>query len=133
ASARRTHGLFAVALFDLDGLKDVNDTHGHQAGDFILRSFADRLSRRVRASDTVARLGGDEFAALLSPIDTPHPDLGRDLVRTVEGPVTFEGASISLRASAGMALFGDDGSDPESLVARADERLYEDKRSRRGA
>ena len=132
AAARRTSGRFALALFDLDGLKTVNDTLGHQAGDFFIRSFAERLSLRVRASDTVARLGGDEFGALLSPVDAPGLGLGRELVRQVEGPITFEGTALDLKASAGIALFDADGADPEALVARADERLYEDKRARKG-
>jgi diguanylate cyclase (GGDEF)-like protein len=133
AGAKRTGSRFALALFDLDGLKDVNDSHGHQAGDFFIRSFAERLARRVRASDTVARLGGDEFGVLLSPLETGEASLGRDLVRNIEGPVVFEGTALDLRASAGVALFDDDGADPETLVARADERLYEDKRARKGA
>jgi diguanylate cyclase (GGDEF)-like protein len=133
ASAGRTSSRFALALFDLDGLKQVNDSLGHQAGDFFIRSFAERLARRIRASDTVARLGGDEFGVLLSPIDTAQQEFGRELVSQVEGPITFEGAQLELRTSTGVALFDADGADPETLVARADERLYENKRSRKGA
>jgi len=133
AVAKRTNSRFALALFDLDGLKTVNDEYGHQAGDFFIRSFAERLSQRVRISDTVARVGGDEFAVLLTPVDTSSATLGRDLVRNVEGVLTFEGTPLDLRASAGVALFDDDGTDPETLVARADERLYQDKRARKGA
>jgi diguanylate cyclase (GGDEF)-like protein len=133
AVAKRTKSRFALALFDLDGLKSVNDVHGHLAGDFFIRSFAERLSKRIRAGDTVARLGGDEFGVLLTPFETDAPSLGRDLASHVEGPIRFEGADLNLLASAGVAVFDVDGADPEALVARADERLYEDKRARKGA
>jgi diguanylate cyclase (GGDEF)-like protein len=134
AQAHRTQGRVGLALFDLDGLKAVNDTHGHQAGDFFIRSFAERLARRVRESDTVARLGGDEFGVVFVPTDhrTDLQDLGRQWADESGGTVDFQGAALALKASTGVAVFADDGADPETLVARADERLYQDKRARKG-
>ena len=133
AQAHRSQGRVGLALFDLDGLKAVNDVHGHQAGDFFIRSFAERLVRRVRESDTVARLGGDEFGVVFVPTDerADYQDLGRQWADESGGTVEFQGTELDLKASAGVAVFADDGADPEALVARADERLYQDKRSRK--
>lgn len=104
AQARRTPSRLDVALFDLDGLMHVHDTYGHPAGDLFIRSYAERLSQRVRETDTVARLGGDEFGVLF-PLSGDLPadlHLGRQWADEVEGPVAigtlnsrFEGVPTS--------------------------------------
>jgi diguanylate cyclase (GGDEF)-like protein len=134
STSRRLGTPTGLVLFDLDGLKFVNDTYGHQAGDFFLRSFAERVCGRIRETDTLARLGGDEFGvvlALLADSDTAHR-LGTDLARHAEGPLEFESVNLALRTSVGTAVAPDDGGSAEELIARADARLYAHKRQRKG-
>lgn len=133
AHIRRSGGRLGVALFDLDGLKAVNDTLGHQAGDVYIRTFAQRLAQRVRETDTLARLGGDEFAVLF-PIQEELENpliLGRAWADAAGGPVGLDQGEVPMSASAGVAVYCDDALDIESLLAKADERMYADKKNRR--
>jgi diguanylate cyclase (GGDEF)-like protein len=131
-SATRSQEWPAVLYLDLDGFKPVNDTHGHEAGDQLLRTMADRLQNCLRTGDTAARLGGDEFAVLLEgPLD--EEDVGRvvDRIRLHLGaPVDLGGGRIvSVGTSIGIAT-GDAGTrDADSLIKRADVAMYSAKRS----
>jgi diguanylate cyclase (GGDEF)-like protein len=115
-----------LVLCDLDGLKAINDRHGHPVGDLALRAFVDLVTGNLRAYDVVGRIGGDEFALILpgAAPDAVAQILGR-LATTIQGgpPGVAE-----VRASFGTAWFPDDGSTRDELVAAADLRLYEDKR-----
>ncbi len=119
-----------VLLFDLDGLKQINDELGHAAGDdAIIRAVA-ALECAVRGTDIVARFGGDELAVLL-------PEVGEESVRQVAERFRAQVESHDvrgrpLRISVGWAYAGRRGMDAETLMAFADSRLYADKRSRRG-
>jgi diguanylate cyclase (GGDEF)-like protein len=133
ALARRRSSLMAILNVDLDGLKPINDTHGHRAGDAALREAAARIRRASRQSDTVARLGGDEFGVIL-------PDVGgRDgvvrhmerLSQEIRQPFAFEEKPLPLDASIGAAVFPDDGEDVEILIEQADRSMYAVKRSRK--
>jgi diguanylate cyclase (GGDEF)-like protein len=120
-----TTGL-ALVLCDMDNLKVVNDTHGHEAGDRALCTLADALRTELRRSDEAYRLGGDEFAVILpgaSRLDAEH------VMRRLRQAVTSSSAPplTAIEASFGVAVF-EPGDDPERLVARADEGLYEVKR-----
>ena len=134
ALARRQKRPMGIALLDMDGLKSINDHHGHRAGDAALRALATRLQKATRASDTVARLGGDEFGVLLSTVQDPEAaaEVGRKISRQVEGPFEFEGRAYPLGASVGLAVYPDEGLEPEGLMALADERMYAAKRTRKG-
>ena len=116
-----------LVLCDLDGLKAINDRHGHPVGDAALRAFVDLVSTNLRAYDVVGRIGGDEFALILpgATADAVERILCR-LTTTIEGgpPGVAE-----VRASFGTAWFPDDGATRDEHVAVADGRLYEDKRS----
>jgi diguanylate cyclase (GGDEF)-like protein/PAS domain S-box-containing protein len=116
----------AVVLFiDLDGLKAINDQHGHQAGDAAIRSMADVLRKTFRDADILARLGGDEFVALAADCADPAPPL-----RRMEALLKAE----NLSASVGYSHF--DPAQPESvetLVKRADEAMYVEKQKRKAA
>jgi len=129
ARARRGGNPFAVLLFDLDGFKAVNDTWGHAAGDRVLAAVADRARKCVRASDTVGRLGGDEFLAILPETAAGGAlEVADKLREALREPYPLEGATASLGASVGVALFPEQGDDPESVQRAAYAALYEAKR-----
>jgi diguanylate cyclase (GGDEF)-like protein len=135
ARVRREGGRGALLMLDLDDFKAVNDAHGHAAGDELLRAVARRLTRAVRATDTVARLGGDEFALVVAPLaslDGLRAVLDR-LRQELARPVTVEGRRLVAGATIGIALFPDDGDEPDPLIRRADGALYRGKAKGRGA
>jgi diguanylate cyclase (GGDEF)-like protein len=127
-------GPVAVLYVDLDGFKDVNDTHGHQAGDLVLSTVAQRLSGAVRATDLVVRLGGDEFV-LLCP-DLPEAGaikLAERVLGDVAQPIRYGGQALDIGASVGIAAYGSDTPAHDSDVLRtADMAMYEAKRQGRG-
>ncbi len=128
--AERTHSDVSLILIDVDGLKLVNDTHGHIAGDTALRALSALLERESRASDIVARYGGDEFAVILPGVDEPGAIVYARRIVTVINESTFDlhGESVRLPSiSWGMASLATDGDRAVSLVAAADERMYRDK------
>lgn len=122
----------AVAYFDLDHFKEINDRLGHAVGDAVLIEVARRLSTAVRASDLVARMGGDEFAVLLEPVNglDGANQSARRLVEAVEQPFAYGARGIPIGVSVGTALAG---SDNDASLAEADMRLYRDKADRRPA
>ncbi|HJV91646.1 MAG TPA: sensor domain-containing diguanylate cyclase [Holophagaceae bacterium] len=132
AQARRTGHRVGVVLLDMDGLKALNDAHGHRAGDAALRALGQRLRQVVRETDLAARLGGDEFAVLLAPLaDREAAErVALKFADQVKGPLAFEGKSLPVMASVGVAVFPEDGADPESLLQSADEAMYAFKRAR---
>jgi diguanylate cyclase (GGDEF)-like protein len=126
ALARRMQSRFAVLYLDLDGFKPINDTHGHAAGDQVLVWVGQTLRRVARESDFVARLGGDEFAVLQRGID--HYDqavaLAQRLADALSQPWTLGKLRVQVGASIGIALYPEHGSDPEALLAAADQAMY---------
>lgn len=119
-----------VLMIDMDGLKSINDNHGHLAGDAVLIEFANRIRSAARQSDTVARLGGDEFAIILDPVE-PKSGVLTAMDRLTEqliAPFTFEDRSYALQASIGAAEFPTDGDDISTLIETADQRMYAQKR-----
>src|SRR3954453_6827047 len=122
----------AVLYLDLDGFKPVNDTFGHEAGDVLLRTVADRLRGCLRPADTAARLGGDEFVVLLNgPIDRFGVDRVIDRVRAqLDVPVLLgDGVVTTVGASIGVALGDHTTPDADTLVRHADIAMYAAKRS----
>ena len=132
--AQRTAVGFALLLLDLDYLKEINDTLGHQAGDLLLRQTARRLRAQVRRSDVLARLGGDEFAVIFeqtaAPIDVTL--LAERLVAALSQPFHVAGAQAHIGTSIGIATFPEDARDGDQLRARADLALYGAKGAGRG-
>ena len=126
---------FALVLMDLDHFKTLNDTHGHAAGDAMLREVAVRLNAATRAEDTIARTGGDEFVLLL-----PHfadaerlKRLGQRIVASIEQPFDFNGTICRISVSLGGALSTDYPClDWAAMQAAADDALYRAKRAGRG-
>jgi diguanylate cyclase (GGDEF)-like protein/PAS domain S-box-containing protein len=120
----------ALVMIDLDGFKGINDTYGHQAGDEVLRTVGDRLSKSLRASDTVARLGGDEFGVLLvgDVSGSGIQSIISKLSGKVGEPVVVGGDSVVLGLSVGVAMFPSDGATYADLAAVADREMYAAKR-----
>lgn len=123
---------FAVMLVDVDDLKVLNDRHGHQAGSSAIQIVANALRRVVRASDCVARFGGDEFVIILKDADRAGAQIVMNRLRSAleEAPLPTA-PDLRVTVSVGVALFGEDGTTSEELLAAADEAMYADKRSRK--
>ena len=120
----------AVIYIDLDGFKEVNDAHGHAAGDEVLINTATRLARQVRPTDLVARLGGDEFVVLAASVldELAAVSLAQRLVAAIShDTLVASGAIASVSASAGVTIWGPDDAFDET-VAVADSLMYEAKR-----
>lgn len=130
ARADRHGRRFALLMFDLDGFKAVNDTHGHAAGDRVLSMVGSRAARSMRASDVVGRLGGDEFMALL-PEATAEGALAvaEKLRIALSQPYSFGRRTARVSSSIGIAFYPEHGRDAELLQRAADAALYEAKRS----
>jgi len=128
ARTRRQGTPLVLMLLDLDKFKAINDTHGHPAGDAVLRAFAARLGSCVRDVDSVARLGGDEFAVLVE--DAASPDaaeaIAKKLIAAMEAPVEAEGHALQVATSIGIAYTTQVAS-ARALIALADKALYDAK------
>ncbi len=129
---RRKHG--AVLFIDLDGFKAINDTFGHDCGDTYIRRIAARLIETVRESDTVARFGGDEFVILLHDLDTDAAGAQRDAARVAEkiseslkAGVELLGDMHEVRCSIGVSIFRGAATEPEQVLAQADQAMYRAK------
>ena len=133
----RHGGIFALVFLDLDHFKSINDTHGHDAGDLLLKTVAHRLQGALRASDTVCRLGGDEFVLLLQDLDgvqDVHKLVPKVLDQVAQPCRLGEGADapvVNVGCSMGVAIFPDHGRDPQTLLLHADQAMYAAKRSGR--
>lgn len=129
---RRNDGL-ALLFIDLDGFKNVNDTHGHAIGDLALQAVASLLQRCVRSSDSVGRWGGDEFAIVLdgARLPTDAALVGERIVAAMAEPLVIEGRQLTLAASIGIAVYPDAGSDAAGLLRSADAAMYEVKEAGR--
>jgi diguanylate cyclase (GGDEF)-like protein/PAS domain S-box-containing protein len=139
AFARACRSKYSIAVFfiDLDGFKPINDTHGHTAGDEVLRATAERLSATVRTSDTVGRLGGDEFLVILEKAGTVDnvTQVAHRIIEAVAEPIEVPGTTVSVRPSIGIALTEQpdaSGSAPDRMLDAADKAMYVAKRERRG-
>jgi diguanylate cyclase (GGDEF)-like protein len=128
----RPHGDVGIVFCDLDGFKQINDTHGHGAGDEVLRQVAARLAASMREGGVLARLSGDEFVILLPDLaddDDAHHVVGR-LSAALADPLHVHGRTLHVSASIGLAIRASDTLDADSLLGEADAEMYEQKRTR---
>ena len=128
--ATRHGNTLAILFIDIDGFKDVNDTHGHLAGDQLLAQIARALKESVRAEDTVARLGGDEFAILMPRLDKSRDvtHLASKVLKAIAQPFRIDGGEVAVSASIGVALSSDSGNDSARLVKCADMAMFRAKK-----
>jgi diguanylate cyclase (GGDEF)-like protein len=119
----------ALVYIDLDGFKPINDTHGHFAGDKVLKITAQRLREVLRHTDVAARLGGDEFALILHGVQKRSDiDLALSkMLHTLSIPIDVEGREVRVHASAGVAIFPQDTRDLQALCRLADNAMYQAK------
>ena len=132
--AMESGSMVGLLLIDLDHFKHVNDSLGHAAGDYLLKTFGQRLRSSVRGTDVVARLGGDEFAVILEGVQAQDDLLrvGEAILSRLQSPIRFDGRVISAGASIGGALFPHDAANANELFKSADTALYALKASGRG-
>ena len=134
AAARRTQDHVAVMLLDLDHFKPINDTHGHEAGDQVLKAVAARLKNCVRKADTVARVGGDEFVVMLPMRDAQHASrVAESILAALAEPFPVGTNQFRLGVSIGISVFPDDAAEKDDLLKFADRAMYAVKASGRNA
>lgn len=129
AQAQRDRDKVNLLFLDLDNFKDVNDTQGHDVGDILLRSVAERLSTCMRDSDVLARLGGDEFVVVCPSVATQEnvAAVVQRILAVFTKPFDIEGRQIYTSASIGIAVYPDDSQDASSLFRCADTAMYQAK------
>lgn len=129
ANAETGHAIALLAI-DLDRFKEINDTHGHAAGDLVLKTLADRVRAELAADQFAARLGGDEFVVLASVATRAEAlALSHRLSNRMSQPIAFEASKLSCGTSIGIALYPDDAGTPTALMNNADLAMYRAKRS----
>jgi diguanylate cyclase (GGDEF)-like protein/PAS domain S-box-containing protein len=133
AQAQRDFQKLAILMLDLDEFKKVNDTHGHNIGDQLLKGVANRLLNMFRKGDTIARWGGDEFILLLPEIRQAEvaKNVAERILHSFNKPFEFDRLKIAITASIGVAIFSDDGDDADTLIKNADIAMYHAKDSGR--
>jgi diguanylate cyclase len=134
AQAERHKWRLAVMFIDLDNFKVINDTHGHDVGDLVLSTVAERLNSQVRSGDTVCRRSGDEFLLLmLEAKDSDNAALfAEKLIERLADPWQNDQVRLSVRASVGISMYPEDGQTAPLLLKCADLAMYAAKRQKKG-
>ncbi|MCW9025751.1 MAG: EAL domain-containing protein, partial [Thiovulaceae bacterium] len=130
ANQKKDKKIVAICLMDLDGFKDVNDSLGHDAGDYVLVAVSRRIENIIRPEDTLARLGGDEFVIVLTDIDTSEhaAKVLQRILNSVASQYSYKHKLInSISASIGVSIYPEDDSDDDTLIRHADQAMYKAK------
>lgn len=131
-SSHRNQSGFSLIFFDLDHFKQINDVHGHAAGDEVLKEVAQRTGQLIREKDTLSRLGGDEFVLLLNDIEVDNiRSRLLQILKAVTKPYQFKKQNLSVSASFGIAIYPSDGENFEELLKNADTAMYAAKENGR--
>ena len=133
AESERSNAAFALVMMDIDHFKVINDTHGHEAGDYVLQEIGQCLQERLRVTDFVGRLGGEEFGLILRDV---QPEAAYELIeelrqRIANRKLRLGNADMAVTASFGMAQWPEDGRQADTLFSVADQHLYRGKRAGR--
>lgn len=133
ARSRRTRRPMALMFLDVDHFKRINDTHGHAAGDAVLKEFSSRLRNCLRATDTVARLAGDEFVVILEGLNANEEAsrAAEKIGAMLRTPIDAGHVALNVTSSIGVAFFNGGDAVPEAIIAKADAALYKAKRAGR--
>lgn len=133
--AQRNHKHVALMFIDLDHFKNINDTLGHELGDYLLKEAATRLTKCLRKSDTVGRLGGDEFLVIVPNLDNPlqAKNIANKVLDVLSQPFNLRGEEAFLSASIGISSYPKDGNNASKLVRNADTAMYAAKQEGRNA
>lgn len=128
--SKRKGWMAAILFIDLDGFKEVNDSHGHEIGDKVLQEVAKRLVSSLRQADTVARIGGDEFLVIQTEVHHRFAtaNVAEKIVSTIAQPFIIDAIEIKIGASIGIALYPENGEDSKTLMKKADDAMYYTKR-----
>ena len=135
AHAQRHQQELAVLFIDLDRFKRINDSLGHDIGDKLLASIAERLSSTLRPHDTIARMGGDEFVAIINDLPSPNTavQIALRMLELLQNPAHIQGHDLLVTVSIGISIFPSDGRDSATLLRNADAAMYRAKGSGRNA
>ncbi len=128
--AKRKGWMVALMFIDLDGFKEVNDSHGHDVGDRILQMVADRLTNCLRQTDTIARIGGDEFLVIQTEVAdrSAIAKVAEKIIGTIAEPLHHSDLEISIGVSIGIAVYPEHGEESRILMKKADDAMYYTKR-----
>lgn len=126
--SNRSQKDFAILFIDLDGFKEINDTHGHRAGDIVLCELASRLENLIRKEDTICRFGGDEFICIIENLDSCHTAsaIAEKIIKKTKEPIMLP-QKIVLTCSIGISLYKKDTNDEKILLQYADTAMYNAK------
>ena len=129
--AKNSNHKFALLFIDLNGFKHLNDTYGHDFGDFVLKSIAEDISATVRENDLVSRIGGDEFVIIMSEISEFHEvqNFSCRILSAITRKRIYGNTELLLGASIGISLYPHDTENIEQLIKYADEAMYKVKKS----
>ncbi|MBR9827635.1 MAG: diguanylate cyclase [Oceanospirillales bacterium] len=127
--AHREGNQFALMFIDLDGFKQINDQHGHDAGDDLLSVLGSRMTEQLRGTDTCARIGGDEFVVMLETVHSVDSatQVAEKILSCLSAPVQRGQQQLKVSASIGIAIYPDDGTSADALLTGADDAMYQAK------